>query len=626
MSPPDLPKFLLVDDLEENLVALDALLRRDGLELLRARSGRQALELLLVHDFALALLDVQMPDMDGFELAELMRGTERTRRIPIIFLTAVATDEKRRFRGYEAGAVDYLLKPIEPHILTSKAEVFLKLEQQRRNLSEHRDQLRDALAQLHAHSDNSPLAVLQLGPDLRLNGWTKGAERIFGWEAEEVIGRPMEDIRLVHDDDAAAFAAIWAEMRTGRQQRATHVLRGRRKDGSAIDCEWYCSALAGADGALHSVNAQILDITERRRAEQTQQLLVGELNHRVKNMLATVQAIATQTLRSSRDPADFATNFSGRIQSLSRAHSLLSRGIWRGALLEELIRDQLRLGDTFDESRVTAAGPEIRLPPQLALHLALILHELGTNASKYGALSTAAGSVAVRWRIDDGTLRLGWEERGGPAVKAPSRRGFGTTLIERSIASEGGSARASYRADGIAWEIVLPLPRLEQAEPAGFPSGNVPARPRQPYLAAEAPPVGLTGKRFLIVEDESLVALDLATTMEEAGAKIVAIVGTADRALEEIERNALDGALLDGNLRGEPVDAVAAALTRRGVPFLFVTGYGRESLPAAFRQVPIVGKPFTPPQLLAAATRLVSDKEGGAIALRQPGVTQLRPG
>ena len=120
-------KFLLVDDVPENLLALEALLRRDGLQIETARSGTEALELLLVHDFALALLDVQLPGMDGFELAEIMRGTERTRRVPIIFLTAVATDERRRFMGYESGAVDYLIKPIDTHMLRRKADVFFEL-------------------------------------------------------------------------------------------------------------------------------------------------------------------------------------------------------------------------------------------------------------------------------------------------------------------------------------------------------------------------------------------------------------------------------------------------------------------------------------------------------------------
>src|SRR6202012_1278638 len=128
--------FLLVDDLDENLLSLEALLRREDLVLLKTRSGDEALELLLRHDVALALVDVQMPGLNGYELAELMRGSERTRRIPIIFVTAAGPDSQRRFRGYEAGAVDFIQKPIEPDILRSKAGVFFELSRQRQQLAE----------------------------------------------------------------------------------------------------------------------------------------------------------------------------------------------------------------------------------------------------------------------------------------------------------------------------------------------------------------------------------------------------------------------------------------------------------------------------------------------------------
>jgi signal transduction histidine kinase len=159
--------FLLVDDLEENLLALEALLQRDGLHCLKARSGEEALELLLVHDVALALLDVQMPGMDGFELAEFMRGNERARHIPIIFLTAGSADLQRRFRGYEAGAVDFIQKPIEADILRSKANVFFDLYQQRRQIVAQRDELA-MLAQALQGADrrkNEFLAIL--GHELR---------------------------------------------------------------------------------------------------------------------------------------------------------------------------------------------------------------------------------------------------------------------------------------------------------------------------------------------------------------------------------------------------------------------------------------------------------------------------
>ncbi len=158
---------LLVDDLEENLLALEAILQRDELTLLKARSGEEALELLLTHDVALALLDVQMPGMDGFELAEFMRGSERTRHVPIIFLTAGSADQQRRFRGYEAGAVDFLQKPIEPDILRSKADVFFDLAQQRHKVIAQRDQLEDLTNTLKMADQRKNVFLAILGHELR---------------------------------------------------------------------------------------------------------------------------------------------------------------------------------------------------------------------------------------------------------------------------------------------------------------------------------------------------------------------------------------------------------------------------------------------------------------------------
>lgn len=194
--------FLLVDDLEENLLSLGALLRRDGLVLLKARSGDEALELLLQHDIALALVDVQMPGLNGFELAELMRGNERTRRVPIIFVTAGSADSQRRFRGYEAGAVDFINKPIEPDILRSKAEVFFELYRQRQQIAAQRDELKahsDALKEADrrkdeflatlAHELRNPLAPLRHGLDiLRRNPDGESAAAV----------REMMDRQLVH--------------------------------------------------------------------------------------------------------------------------------------------------------------------------------------------------------------------------------------------------------------------------------------------------------------------------------------------------------------------------------------------------------------------------------------------
>lgn len=160
-------RILLVDDLDENLLALEAILRRDGLECVKTRSGEEALELLLVSDFALALLDVQMPGMDGFQLAEFMRGSERSRHIPIIFLTAGTADVQRRFRGYEAGAVDFIQKPIEPDIIRSKARVFCELYEQRRQLASQRDELEAYARNLSAANLHKNRFLAILGHELR---------------------------------------------------------------------------------------------------------------------------------------------------------------------------------------------------------------------------------------------------------------------------------------------------------------------------------------------------------------------------------------------------------------------------------------------------------------------------
>lgn len=639
----DTVKFILVDDIEENLLALEALLRRDGLEMLKARSGHEALELLLQHDVALALLDVQMPGMDGFELAELMRGIERTRQIPIIFLTAMATNEYRRFRGYEAGAVDYLLKPLDPQILKSKANIFFELGRQRQELARQRDALSSTasalagvLSRLQAYSDNSPLAIVEVDQDFRLVSWSNSAERMFGWRAEEVVGKCMNEFAWVHPDGRDAFRALVADLRDARPVDGVPCYKTFRKDGEVLDCEWYGSALRDQNGRLTSVNWQILDVTERARAEETQRLLIGELNHRVKNTLATVQAIATQTLRHTDSPADFSKAFMGRIQALARAHSLLSSTTWRGADLAELVQNQLQLG-LIDAARLSVSGPSLDFAPDIALHLALVLHELATNAHKYGAFAAPEGRVQLEWEQRGQEMHLRWQESGVPQFEPPSRSGFGTTLIERSLKAMSGSAKVSYGKDGICWQLCLPVPGLPKGEPepqappaTSASVAPISARPDAAEMASAgsvaadrggqglatasaARPGGLAGKRFLVIEDEPLVVLEIANLLEDAGAELAGLASSTEEAIQLIETSVPDGALLDANLHGEMVDDIAAELTRRKVPFLFVSGYGRENLPRDFGHVPVVGKPFVPDALLEAIGRLGLADDGARL-------------
>jgi len=207
----------------------------------------------------------------------------------------------------------------------------------------------------------------------------------------------------------------------------------------------------------HRVAAIYQDVTDHKRADERRLLLMRELNHRVKNTLATVQSIANQTLRGTADPAQFVEKFQARLQALSRAHTLLMRRSWESTDVVDLVRDQLALDG--DNERFSIIGPRAFLTPQSAVALALVLHELGTNAHKYGSLSSPAGRVRVQWTTTkaDPVLDLQWTESGGPTVHMPERRGFGTALIEKSLSGVGGSARIRFETSGLRCSIRLPL-------------------------------------------------------------------------------------------------------------------------------------------------------------------------
>jgi two-component system, sensor histidine kinase and response regulator len=250
-------KFLLVDDTDENLVALEALLRRDGLEILKARSGFEALELLLVHEVALAFLDVQMPVMDGFELAELMRGAERTKHVPIIFVTAGSRDPQRIFKGYESGAVDFLFKPIDPHVLRGKADVFFELYRQRRELSEAL-RLNEMFVGILGHDLRNPLGAMVTGAQLleqliRDDGQLRTLRRMTS------AGRRMTDmIDQLLDMTRARLAGGLGFVRARRRldvgnlvQRTAEELRGAHTNREiAVEIHGDCTTSGDADRLL----------------------------------------------------------------------------------------------------------------------------------------------------------------------------------------------------------------------------------------------------------------------------------------------------------------------------------------------------------------------------------------
>ncbi|ANK77101.1 MULTISPECIES: response regulator [Ensifer] len=346
--------FLLVDDLEENLISLEALLRRDDRLLMKARSGDQALEILLRQDVALALVDVQMPGLDGFELAELMRGNERTRHIPIIFVTAGIADGRRRFRGYEAGAVDFIQKPIEPDVLSSKVDVFFELYRQRQQLAAQRDEL--------------------------------------------------------------------------------------------------------------AAQAQAL-----KQAAEHKDILLREINHRIKNLFSLTAGLISVSARQATTVSDLEADLRSRLHALSRAHELTLPDLVgeddRGdiattvvALLKAIVAPH----DHAHGSRILISGTDAPLGDKALTSMALLLHELTTNAVKYGALSGPAGQLSIDLSTFDEELHVKWSEHGShPLSQSSERTGFGTTLEKAAILGLNGSLARNWRTDGLCLALRIPLASLK---------------------------------------------------------------------------------------------------------------------------------------------------------------------
>ncbi|MBL0402502.1 PAS domain-containing protein [Microvirga aerilata] len=220
--------------------------------------------------------------------------------------------------------------------------------------------------------------------------------------------------------------------------------------------------LRDEEGRILRSRGVIMDITERKRWEEHQQLLINELNHRVKNTLATVQSVASQTLRNADSMEEARSALEARLFALSRAHDVLTRENWEGAGLSEIVRVALAPYRHERENRLHAQGPDIRLSPRMAMAIAMALQELATNAVKYGALSNAVGQVHIAWSLErvDGQprLHLEWTETGGPAVKPPTRRGFGTRLIQRSLAQDlGGQVSVEFLEPGLNCRVDAPI-------------------------------------------------------------------------------------------------------------------------------------------------------------------------
>ncbi|MEO1990090.1 MAG: HWE histidine kinase domain-containing protein [Martelella sp.] len=327
---------------------------------------------------------------------------------------------------------------------------------------------------------------------------------------------------------------------------------------------------------------------ERKLANEKQELLIAELNHRVRNILGLVRGLISQTSVGAISTSELVAKLDGRVQTLARAHDQITRHHWAPAALTELIEAEAESYLLDRKTRLETSGPNVLLTSKAYTSMALVIHEMMTNSAKYGALSSARGTVRIDWSLGpDESLQIDWRETGGPPVKAPKRRGFGSTIIERTIPFElSGRADISYRLEGVTAAFWLPAEHVVAEEPEPAPAA---------VEQVSAPRAFTPPKSVLVVEDNLMIALDAEMIFERLGSLETAIAPTVEAAVGMLDRRdgPFDFGLLDINLGNETSFEVARRLKRDGVPFVFASGYGDSlTLPEDLEDIRILSKPY----------------------------------
>jgi PAS domain S-box-containing protein len=464
--------ILLVDDQPAKLLAYEVILKELGENLVVAASGREALEYLLKNEVAVILVDVCMPELDGFELAAMIRDHPRFQKTAMIFISAIQVSDLDRLRGYEMGAVDYVPVPVVPEVLRAKIKVFAELYRKTRQLERLNAELEDRVRARTAELEQSHARLLESEQRRSLaiaagrmgswdwdwvNGdwmWDEGQYQILGLDPKTFVATPANIQALLHPDDLEEPRQALAQFQKGAKSYEAEF-RIIRPDGQMRWCVGTAAATHDKAGRVVRVSGVTVDITERKHAEERQNLLAREVDHRAKNALALAQSIVRLT--RGENVKAYIQSVEGRINALARVHTVLSLSSWQGAEIRRLVDEELA---PYSDGHQIAplSGPEIQLQPATAQTLALALHELVTNSAKYGALSTQEGRLSINWENETGLLRLVWEETGGPPVETPTSRGFGTQSVIASIESQlGGKAEFDWRPEGLLCRLSVPL-------------------------------------------------------------------------------------------------------------------------------------------------------------------------
>src|SRR6478736_2917901 len=605
--------ILLVDDQPAKLLTYRTILESVGENLLSANNATEALELLLKHEVAVVLIDVYMPDMDGFQLAAMIRNHPRFEKTALIFISAILLTDVDRLRGYEMGAVDYVPVPVIPEVLRAKVKVFVELYRKTRQLEQLNRELEARVAERTAALGASTrqlrqterlrslaLAAGQMGSwewnvARGSTAWDQGQCEIFGVDPSTFVPT-VDSVRpLIKPGDVELLERAFRKLSKNANTFQTEF-RVQRPNGDVRWCTGTAIANFDERGRLIWLSGVTSDITERKRAEERQILLAEEVDHRARNVVAVVQSIMRLTRADSID--DYIGALDGRIGALSNAHRLLAGSRWEGADLTRLVDEEFAPYRASGNERVRVRGPIVLLLPATAQTIALALHELATNAAKYGALSVDAGYVELTWRTEPGKLELVWTESGGPLITPPERRGYGSRAIVAGIERQlGGLVHFDWRPDGLRCTLCVPHGANADASKRAFkPQIEVPA---------ESAEFNSGDKRVLLVEDEPLVSMMLADMLSAFRHKVDGPYSRFSDAILAAKTGNLQAGILDVNLGGEKTYAVADILTNPKIPFAFVTGYVPDSIVSAFSHAPVLQKPIEAAKLHALLQQIV---------------------
>jgi PAS domain S-box-containing protein len=420
----------------------------------------------------LVVTDAMMPQLDGFGLLEAIRNDPELRDLPVIMLSARAGEEAR-IEGLDAGADYYLTKPFSARELVAQVNANLTLSRVRSEAAKairaSEEALRRRTTQFETLLNEAPLGVYLVDADFKIQAINPTALPVFG-DIPDLVGRDFgEVIRILWPEDYAdeVVRLFRHTLGTGEPHVTPEHIEERRDRKVREYYEWRINRIPLPEGR-YGVVCYFRDISAYVRARQQRELLINELNHRVKNTLATVQSIAAQTLKGTTVPATVKDAFESRLLSMAGAHDVLTQQNWEGADLRNIVEKALSpfMAPT---RKFDVDGPNIKLLPKSALAVAMAIHELATNAAKYGAMSNASGCISVHWTVverDEQHLQLVWTETGGPKVAAPSNKGFGSRLIERGLAGQlGGEALIDYRETGVVCRIMAPLSTITGSVP-----------------------------------------------------------------------------------------------------------------------------------------------------------------